>query len=71
MVYIKTTAVIPTQGVQKGVTTQEYLQGIGASHSKAPSKYTNRQKLQVDAHTIERFLPPVMIVVHKSCLVGL
>jgi len=43
MVYIKTKAVIPAQGVQKRVTTQEYLQGIGASHSKAPSEYTNRQ----------------------------
>ena len=70
MVYIKTTAVIPVQDVQKRVTTQEYLQGIGASHSKAPSKYTNRQKLQVDAHTMERFLPPIMIAIHKSCLYG-
>ena len=45
MVYIKTTAVNPAQGVQKRVTTQEYLQGIGVSYIKAPSKYTNRQKL--------------------------
>jgi len=68
MVYIKTTAVNPAQGVQKRVTTQEYLQGIGVSYIKAPSKYTNRQKLQVDAHTMERFLPPVMIAIHKSCM---
>jgi len=38
MVYIRSEAVIPTQGVQKWVTTQTYLQGIGAIHSKAPPK---------------------------------
>ena len=70
MVYIKTTAVNSVQGVQKRVTTQEYLQGIGASHPKAPSKYTKSPKLQVHVHTIERFLPPIMIAIHKSCLFG-
>jgi len=38
MVYIRAEVVIPAQGVQKGVTTQTYLQGIGAIHSKAPPK---------------------------------
>ena len=30
------------------------------------SKVNKKTKLQVDAHTIERFLPPIMIAIQKK-----
>jgi len=58
----------PAQDVQRGIT-KEYVQSrCYLEHNTAKVLEHVKKQLQVDAHTEERLIPPVMITINKCCL---
>jgi len=64
MRYNNNTVICSAQGVQKA-NHQKYLQDQGTYIGNATEKTKQRKELQVDTHTKEGVIPPVMVTVTK------